>query len=73
MPRSDNLEVLVQHPVAEQVIRSLIIHALIPHVKGIEGNEFNILQSASQKAHELQKLVIDFIQDDFPVLDMNSY
>lgn len=73
MPKDEDLEVFVQHAVAEQVIREDILRILANSLKGIEGKEYGILLEAEGKAQANQKLVIDAIHNDFPVLDMKAY
>jgi len=40
VPKDDDLEVLVQHAVAEQVVREDILRIIAPSIKGVDGHEY---------------------------------
>ncbi|KAL4437850.1 hypothetical protein ABPG74_001021 [Tetrahymena malaccensis] len=72
-PKDEDLEVLVQHAVAEQVVREDILRVIAGSIKGVDGHEYPILYEALSKTQEYQRKVLDSIHNDFPVLDMKSY
>jgi len=40
IPKDDDLEVLVHHAVAEQVVREDILRIIAPSIKGVDGHEY---------------------------------